>query len=174
MRHFERLRITPWTPTFEWVATAEECAIRINSWHEDYPFRVPATEKVISTFRGRPVAEPASGNGRPTPPRIPVGSRLLLEIHRDVFRDKPFAGRWRTLNVTVAGHTPPSLFKVPGLMEELARLTVIRNLEDLQDWYFDMETIHPFEDGNGRTGGIVVATFSHILHPERGWMAANQ
>ena len=47
-------------------------------------------------------------------------------------------------------------------------------VEDLQDWYWDMETIHPFLDGNGRVGGVIVAGFAHARHPEKGWLAPNQ
>jgi Fic family protein len=40
----------------------------------------------------------------------------------------------------------------------------VNNEEELVWWYMLFETIHPFQDGNGRVGGIVVAIMSYSLY----------
>ena len=162
---FDHLRIVPWNPTFTWTATTLEAAARINMWHEDYPRRVEATERTLNNLRARTEWGPE--------PRLWVDNGLLLRIHRSIFRDQPFAGRWRDVRVTVGRHRPPAPELVEGLMAQLSPYA-FESIEDLETWYMDMETVHPFQDGNGRVGGVVVAAFSHAFEPEKGWMAPNQ
>ena len=51
------------------------------------------------------------------------------------------------------------------LMQELEQETYeITNIESLLIWYYRFEQIHPFQDGNGRVGGIVVAAISQALN----------
>lgn len=161
MQHFKHLRETPWNPTFEWVRTTLECANKINSYHEDYPKYVKATNAILqSTTTDNP------------PGRIFSG--YLKVIHKLIFSDKFFAGEWRKVDVVVGLHHPPRVLVLSGLMEELESLHSISDIKDLTDWYTDFETIHPFQDGNGRVGGVIIAAYSHGLHPEEGWLAPNQ
>ena len=46
--------------------------------------------------------------------------------------------------------------------------------EILLDWYSDFETIHPFQDGNGRVGGVVVAVYSNLWSTEGKYLAPCQ
>ena len=73
-------------------------------------------------------------------------------------------------------HYPPSPGEVPRLREDLEDhyLLMVRNIDSLVEWYTDFETIHPFLDGNGRVGGIVVAAYRHVFMPHRGGLAPNQ
>jgi Fic family protein len=84
----------------------------------------------------------------------------VLRLHRIVageVMEQGDAGRYRAMRVQVGGYVPPSPGEVPGLMR------------DLLDWWNDeapglspvlssaivhyrFEAIHPFADGNGRTG----------------------
>ena len=45
---------------------------------------------------------------------------------------------------------------------EAAYLDLDLHTENLIHWYSDFETIHLYQDGNGRTGGIIVAAFSYL------------
>lgn len=167
-RKFDSLRLTPWNPSFTWVETAAEAADRINSWHEDYPARVSFTQTVLE-LPFQEFLKPAEGW-----PGIPT--RLSTAIHWLIFKDQIHAAEWRQVNVTVGLHRPPDHELLPKLMHklELHYRGKIQTLGDLQDWYSDFETIHPFEDGNGRVGGVIVAGFAHARHPEKGWLAPNQ
>lgn len=169
-RKFAHLRVTPWAPTFTWVAMAWEAADQINSFHEDYPKYVVATQIALSDL----VAKLGlTGPSTMWPLGYKIPSSRLLEIHRRIF-GKSLAGGWRELRVTVGLHRPPPPEQVPGLMAELEEAHRIMTVEDLEAWYYDFETIHPFQDGNGRVGGIIVAAYAAHFHPDKGWLAANQ
>ena len=156
--YFEYLRKIPWKPTFVWVESSIEAAIRINTPHEDYPKYVEATNTALRDFKTSKA----------------MSNRYLKLIHRHIFADKPFAGKWRGIDVRVGIHFPPRALAVPGLMNNLEQLYSITSVNDLLEWYKDFETIHPFQDGNGRVGGVVVAAYAQKLHPEKGWLAPNQ
>lgn len=160
MISFGHLRAIPWDPSFEWVATAREAANQINSFHEDYPKYVDITK---STLLG--VASL----------RIPyIRNSTLLNVHGRIFSDQPLAGKWREVNVRVGSHFPPEKSRIANLMKNLEDAYLISDCKDLADWYTDFETIHPFQDGNGRVGGVIVAAYSHCMHPERGWYTPKQ
>lgn len=84
----------------------------------------------------------------------PITERTLLACHRTLARhlDVPWAGRWRDCNVRVGGYVAPDHAEVPGLMRRL-----FRSLPKLDSWeaHNKFETIHPFEDLNGRTGRLI-------------------
>ena len=166
MAHFGHLRKPPWIPTFAWYSTVPEVADRINSFHEDYPQRVDLTGRCLENLTVK-----SAGNGF-----YPVSNGRLRLIHQMVFGDTNFAGVFRTVRVRVGDHVPPSPDEVPELMEKLESryLWSIESLDHLIDWYNDFQTIHPFQDGNGRVGGIIVAAYSHTMWPEMGWLGPNQ
>ena len=169
MPHFADLRTTPWAPTFTWVDTALAAAAQINSVHEDFPRRVKATEHMLE-------APFKLWTGSLDPWYCTIFSQELQAIHWFVFKDQTLAGRWRNVRVRVGPHIPPAPELVPRLMLQLfeAYHGKIVDVETLKDYYFDLLTVRPFQDGNGRCGGICVAAYSHAMHPERGWLAANQ
>lgn len=153
--HFEHLRKTPWYPTFEWVKTSLACATKINSYHEDYPKYVEATGIALDKSPD-------------------ISNNHLLSIHRLIFSDKSFAGKFRGVDVRVGTHQPPRTFEVMNMMTQLESLYHILTIDDVIEWYKDFETIHPFQDGNGRVGSVIVAEYAHKLYPDKGWLAPNQ
>lgn len=168
MRHFDSLRTILWEPKFEWVSSIEEAADFINKPHEDYPKRVESTTKEIDYWsRFGSLFQPTPETG--------ATNDALLQIHYSVFRDQSFAGKFRDVNVRVGYYRPPEHEKIIRLMDELRyRYPDIKTIERLQEWYSDFETVHPFQDGNGRVGGVILAIISHQIEPEIGWFAPLQ
>jgi Fic family protein len=84
----------------------------------------------------------------------------VMELHRilvDGVMDQGEAGRYRTIEVRVGSYVPPRAAEVSGLMFELlewwnkksAELSPVLSSAIL---HYRFEAIHPFADGNGRTG----------------------
>ena len=83
----------------------------------------------------------------------------LFELHRllaDTVMDQGAAGAYRTIQVQVGKHIPPAAADVSPLMFELlewwnesSELSPILSSAIL---HYRFEDIHPFADGNGRTG----------------------
>lgn len=166
MRYFDFLRTATWNPEFSWVETARDSAHQINSFHEDYPARVEDTLAMMLAYS---VAVRIFGV---YPFTIP--SKVLLDVHSEIFQDTNHAGRWRNCGVIIGTHRPPDYRLVPKYMEELETKSEIRTIEDLTDWYSDLETCHPFQDGNGRVGGVIVAVVSKAFEHKKGWLTALQ
>lgn len=166
---FSHLRITPWTPKFVWVPTVQQAADYINRPHEDYPKYVESTEHCITN-------QTFWVHGTETTPSFssPISISALLATHLYIFGDAWFAGKFRTVDVVVGKHLPPTAALVDSLTKQLESAWTITSLTDVLDWYIDFETIHPFRDGNGRVGGTTVAIFSHIFSPHMGYYAPLQ
>ena len=84
----------------------------------------------------------------------------VFELHRllaDGVMDQGRAGRYRTVAVRVGDYVPPPPKEVSGLMFELLEWWEIEsiNLSPVLSsaiLHYRFEAIHPFADGNGRTG----------------------
>jgi len=114
----------------------------------------------------------------------PIRLLTVLQLHEAVFRGiKLDAGQWRRVNVRIAGvrHVPPRMEKVVPMITEWEEAYTKRdmlgeNVFSLAAWmHFEFESIHPFGDGNGRVGRLLLNLHFlkhnwppvHILPPDR-------
>lgn len=171
MIHFDTLRTSPWEPEFKWVDDVMEAADVINSWHDDYPDRVNRTWTIMLYWAH---VLPAKYPILRSVWSLPISQPFLKSIHIDVFHDEEHKGKWREANVTVGLHRPPDYTLVPKFMNELTDKTTIYDLDGLKDWYSDFEACHPFLDGNGRVGGIVLSVYSYLLTGRERWLVPLQ
>lgn len=115
---------------------------------------------------------------------FPITLVTVLELHEAVFRGvKADAGQWRRVNVRITGSrlVPPRMERVVGLMDDWRKEYAHRETGGEQD--FDLaawmhsafESIHPFSDGNGRVGRLLLNLHFlkhnwppiHIVPPDR-------
>jgi Fic family protein len=90
--------------------------------------------------------------------------RVIKEIHSLVLmNDVNNRGVYRSVPVTIMGaaHTPPQPYLVPVQMEELLRdyegmKREKHIIEAIAEFHLLFEGIHPFIDGNGRTGRLIL------------------
>jgi Fic family protein len=98
---------------------------------------------------------------------------LILALHADLMagQERADPGRWRSLQnfigsgqMEFARYIPPPPAEVPRLMEDLQRLlnyepdgvAVVSILLRAAIAHAQFEAIHPFRDGNGRTGRLLI------------------
>lgn len=89
----------------------------------------------------------------------------IRNIHQLVLQgiDNHNAGKWRDINVTVAGaqHTPPNHTKLPELVDAFVEwyngpAQQLHPVERAALVHADFVGIHPFVDGNGRTSRLLM------------------
>ncbi len=112
-----------------------------------------AKREVVNYFAGLRYVEKRASLKR-------IGHDHILELHRILageVMDQGEAGRYRTIAVRVGRYVPPPPLEVSGLMFELlewwnkasVKLSPVLSSAIL---HYRFESIHPFADGNGRTG----------------------
>ncbi len=99
----------------------------------------------------------------------PVSEEDILFLHKLFFEqiDSGNAGRYRKKNVIITGtdYLPPDYQRVPALMkkhiENLNRDVKDKHpLEHASDLHAEFESIHPFADGNGRIGRLLLSVLA--------------
>ena len=94
--------------------------------------------------------------------RIPISERIIREIHSLVLMNKPEdKGVYRRIPVKIMGahHEPPQPYLVPVQMERLVADLSKDNRHTIETaalFHLNFEGIHPFIDGNGRTGRLIL------------------
>jgi Fic family protein len=95
----------------------------------------------------------------------PITSTTAQKLHMDVFRGViPDAGTYRHGTVLISGsvHRPPAPEWVPPMMGDWEMELADRELEEEDPmagaaWmHHRFETVHPFSDGNGRVGRLLM------------------
>lgn len=93
-----------------------------------------------------------------------LSERVIKEIHSLVLmNDRQNRGVYRSVPVTILGalHTPPQPYLVPVQMEQLlADYEGMKErhhiVEAVAEFHLRFEGVHPFIDGNGRTGRLIL------------------
>jgi len=95
----------------------------------------------------------------------PLNERTIKEINSLVLMDSPRdRGKYRQVPVSIVGalDTPPEPISIPLHMENLLQKYHSNGnekqhiIEKIADFHVQFEHIHPFIDGNGRTGRLIL------------------
>jgi Fic family protein len=92
-----------------------------------------------------------------------ITARAILDLHQIVMRDldAEWGGRLRNGPVFIKGsrHTPPNAAHVSEQLDELiawAGQSALHPVLLAAETHFRFESLHPFFDGNGRTGRLLL------------------
>ena len=88
---------------------------------------------------------------------VQIDVDLIKKIHRRLMRrlNKDIAGKLRKVDVQVGLRVCMPHSAVEYHLQELCKHPINTELE-IKEWHLLFEKIHPFEDGNGRTGRILM------------------
>lgn len=95
--------------------------------------------------------------------KVPLSEKVIKDIHSLVLMDnRENRGVYRRVPVTIMGavHAPSQPYLVPARMEELIlkyqEMPLQHVVERVSQFHLEFEAIHPFIDGNGRTGRLLL------------------
>jgi Fic family protein len=141
-------------------------AIEGNSLTLDEVVRVLTNNEVIP---GKPLSDHLSVVGyrdatllaqRYGQSKLRIGEHEIRKLHYQMLIDQQqTSGEYRTYNLMIRGHRPTSYEKVPYKMLQLVESGVMEDqhpLEHVAFFHLRLEKIHPFGDGNGRVGRLII------------------
>ena len=107
--------------------------------------------------------------------KIHLSEKVIKDIHSLVLIDRPEdKGIYRQIPVKIMGayHEPPQPYLVPIQMEQLLsdyKNTKYHPIESAALFHLEFEGIHPFIDGNGRTGRLIL----NLMLMQNGYLPIN-
>jgi len=90
-----------------------------------------------------------------------ISNKVILEWHDHIFKEtkSDIAGKYRDYLVSVGGHLAPDWQNVKKLMNDFMKFlneSKINPVELAARVHYKFEKIHPFGDGNGRIGRLIM------------------
>jgi len=100
-----------------------------------------------------------------------ITNKLLLRWHKEIFGEtkKDIAGRYRYYLIKVGGYIAPDWQDIKRLINKLIKFMNLRKINPIElsaRAHYKFEKIHPFGDGNGRIGRLIMNhTLWHSGYP---------
>ena len=100
----------------------------------------------------------------------PMSLETILELHKRIMKDRlnpAYVGVWRPVDVTVGGRLCPPWEEVPYLIKDwLFRHGTASSMAQAIIAHVAFENVHPFVDGNGRVGRMIMNWQRHFAYLE--------